>query len=242
MSDLMRVQKFLAHQGIASRRSIEKMINDKRIAVNGTVITDQGIKIDPEKDHVAVDGMIVKVSDPHVYFWVNKPVGVISASSSSTGESIVVDLVHTHLRIYPVGRLDKDSEGLLLLTNDGELTHRLTHPKYHLDKRYRVFVNGQVTDKKITKLQTGIHLEEGITAEAQVTVLEETKEGTWLEFVIHEGKHRQIRRMCESVHLQVIQLIRTSVGPVELGNLEPGQNRPATKTEIATLKSLVGLG
>ncbi len=238
---VMRVQKFLAHRGIASRRSIEKMINDKRISVNGEVITEQGVKIDPETDIVAVDGMPVKMGETNVYYWINKPVGIISASSSSLGETTVVDLVNTNVRIYPVGRLDKDSHGLLLLTNDGELTHRLTHPKYHIDKTYQVVVTGQVTDHKIEKLQTGIRLEEGMTAEAEVEILEVTKEGTAIKFIIHEGKHRQIRRMCEAVNLQVVDLVRTAVGPIALDKLNVGEYRPATKSEISTLKSLVSL-
>lgn len=238
---MMRVQKFLAHQGIASRRAIEKMINDKRIAINGEVVTEQGTKIDPETDQVAVDGMVIKSAEKNVYYWINKPVGIISASSSRTGETTVVDLIKSHFRLYPVGRLDKDSHGLLLLTNDGELTHRLTHPKYHIDKTYRVVVTGQVTDRKIEKLQNGINLSEGITAPAQVELIEDTKDGTLLEFIIHEGKHRQIRRMCEMVGLQVVDLVRVAVGPIKLEKLEAGESRSATKTEIATLRSLVGL-
>ena len=237
----MRVQKFLAHQGIASRRAIEKMINDKRILINGEIVTEQGAKIDPEKDTVAVDGMVIKSAEKNVYYWINKPTGIISASSSRTGETTVVDLVKSHVRLYPVGRLDKDSHGLLLLTNDGELTHRLTHPRYHIDKTYRVVVTGQVTDRKIEKLQTGIKLSEGMTAPAQVELIEDSKEGTLLEFIIHEGKHRQIRRMCEMVGLQVIDLVRIAVGPIKLEKLGLSESRPATKTEISTLRSLVGL-
>jgi pseudouridine synthase len=237
----MRVQKFLAHQGIASRRAIEKMINDGRIVINGKIVTEQGTKVDPEKDKIAVDGKVIKSKETNVYYWINKPVGIISAASSRAGDTTVVDLVDSNVRMYPVGRLDKDSEGLLLLTNDGELTHRLTHPKYHIDKTYRVFVVGHISDKKITQLETGILLEEGMTAPATVNVIEETKEGTWLEFIIHEGKHRQIRRMCEKVNLQVVTLIRTAMGPVKLQPLVIGEYRPATKSEISTLKSLVGL-
>lgn len=238
---MMRVQKFLANQGIASRRTIEKMINDGRIGINGKVVTVQGTKIDPTKDKVAVDGKIIKSTSEFIYYWVNKPVGVISASSSSTGEDVVTDLVDTSVRIYPVGRLDKDSHGLLLLTNDGELTHRLTHPKYHIDKTYKVLVAGEITDKKIEKLQTGIHLEEGLTAPAQVEVIESDKTGTVLEFIIHEGKHRQIRRMCEIVDLHVVDLIRTHVGPIALGKISLGKSRKASTKEIVALKSLVGL-
>lgn len=237
----MRVQKFLAHQGIASRRTIEKMINGGRISINGKVITEQGTKIDPSLDKVAVDGKNIKATSEFAYYWVNKPIGIISASNSNVGESVITDLVDTPIRIYPVGRLDKDSQGLILLTNDGELTHRLTHPKYHIDKTYKVLVTGDLTEAKIEKLQTGIHLEEGKTAPAQVEVIESDKTGAWLQFVIHEGKHRQIRRMCEVVGLHVVDLIRTHVGPISLGKIGLGKSRKATTKEIATLKSLVGL-
>jgi pseudouridine synthase len=217
------------------------MINGGRISVNGTVITEQGTKIDPTSDKVAVDGKVIKATSEFVYYWVNKPVGIISASNSSVGESVVTDLVDTPIRSYPVGRLDKDSQGLILLTNDGELTHRVTHPKYHIDKTYRVIVTGQVTEHKISKLQTGIHLSEGTTAPAQVELIEDTKFGTLLEFIIHEGKHRQVRLMCEMVGLQVIDLVRIAVGPIKLEKLGLGESRRATKTEISTLRSLVGL-
>lgn len=232
-----RVQKFLAHQGIASRRTIEKMINAGRISVNGVVVTEQGTKIDPALDKVAVDGQLIQTESELVYFFIHKPAGIISAATSKYGETTVVDLVDSPARLYPVGRLDKDSEGLLMLTNDGELTHRLTHPRYHLDKTYEVEIEGVVSDKKLNKLRQGILLDEGMTAPAVVELLSEN----WLRFIIHEGKNRQIRRMCAAVNVRVTRLIRTAIGPIKLGNLPLGHWRPATPQEILTLKSLVGM-
>lgn len=234
----IRLQKFLAHQDVASRRSIEKMISAGRILVNGKQITEQGTKVDPEKDKVSVDGKLIKVKDELVYYWLNKPVGYLSAASSKYGESTVADLVKSDKRIYPVGRLDKDSQGLLLLTNDGELTHRLTHPKFHLDKTYAVQVVGNVSESKLEKLRSGIELEEGLTLPAVVNQVDTDV----LEFIIHEGKHRQIRRMCAAVRLHVSGLIRVQFGPIKLGKLQTGEFRIANKQEIETLKQLVGLG
>lgn len=232
-----RLQKFLAHQDVASRRAIEKMIAAGRIAVNGQLVTEQGTKIDPEKDAVSVDGKPIKVKNELVYYWLNKPVGYLSAATSKYGEATVTDLINSTKRIYPVGRLDKDSQGLMLLTNDGELTHRLTHPKFHLEKTYQVRVVGHISEAKLEKLRTGIELEEGITLPAKV---EQINDDT-LEFIIHEGKHRQIRRMCVAVRLHVNQLIRTTFGPIKLGKLQIGQFRTATQEEIQLLRQHVGL-
>lgn len=233
----LRVQKFLANQGVASRRSIEKMIGEGRVSVNGQVVSKQGVKIDPDKDKVSVDEELIKSKDQLVYYWLNKPVGIISAASSKYGESTVADLVQSEKRVYPVGRLDKDSQGLILLTNDGELTHRLTHPKYHIDKTYQVRVVGKITQNKLELLRSGIELEEGITKPAQVTEVEDQ----CLQFTIHEGKHRQIRRMCAEVNFHVTELIRTDFGPIKLGHLQLGNSRKATDEEITTLKQLVKL-
>lgn len=240
-SNLMRVQKFLAHQGVASRRTIEKMINAGRITINGIVVTQQGVKVDPVNDTVTVDGLPIKTSAEYIYLWINKPVGIISAATSKYGETTVVDLVDVTTRVYPVGRLDKDSQGLLLLTNDGELTHRLTHPRYHFNKTYTVTVSGNVTDKKLARLRNGIQLEEGMTAPAQVEVLNQTNGKTTMQFVIHEGRNRQIRRMCAVVDLLVVDLIRTAFGPIDLADLAVGESRFASFKEVEELKSLVGL-
>jgi len=234
---LIRLQKFLADQGVASRRAIEKMIAAGRIAVNGEMIIKQGVKIDPAVDIVSVDTKPIKLSSNYVYYWLNKPVGIISAASSKYGETTVADLIQSDKRIYPVGRLDKDSQGLILLTNDGELTHRLTHPKYHLDKTYQVTVTGHISETKLEQLRTGIELEEGMTLPAKI---EEIEPGC-LEFTIHEGKHRQIRRMCAAVRLHVETLTRVKFGPVVLGHLKIGDYRPATTEEISSFRQLVGL-
>lgn len=240
MAELMRLQKFLAHQGYGSRRSVEKMISDKRITINGTLITEQGTKVDPDTDQVRVDNDLVQQVEELVYFWLNKPVGVVSSRASQDGEPTVIDLVETTYWVYPVGRLDKDSRGLLLLTNDGLLTHKLTHPKFHIDKTYEVCVTGKVTEKKLNHLRNGVRLEEGTTAPAQVDLIDSTS-NTRLRFIIHEGKNRQIRRMCEIVGLSVVDLVRVSFGPITLGNLKEGAWKKATSAEINTLRNLVGI-
>jgi len=234
---LIRLQKFLAQQGIASHRSIEKMIADRKIFVNGQLVTKQGTKVDPDKDVIKVNDQTIHRSDEFVYYWLNKPVGILSAASSKYGEQTVADLVHSSRRVYPVGRLDKDSQGLILLTNDGALTHRLTHPKFHLDKTYVVEVVGHISQEKLDKLRNGIELEEGTTLPATVNEIGENV----LEFIIHEGKHRQIRRMCATVRLHVESLTRVQFGPIKLGKLQLGESRLATHQEIQTLKQLVGL-
>jgi 23S rRNA pseudouridine2605 synthase len=250
MAKPQRVQKFLAHQGIGSRRSIEKMINAGRIAVNDQVITEQGTKIDPDTDRVAVDGQVIENQGANVYYWLNKPAGVVSSSVSQAGEPTVLDHIDSPVRIYPVGRLDKESRGLMLLTNDGLLTHRLTHPKFHINKTYEVTVTGKITAKGLYKLRTGIPLVEGKTAPAQVELIApetavknpgRTSDEHRLRFMIHEGKFRQIRRMCTAVNLTVVDLIRTGFGPFGLKDLAEGEYRPATAEELATLRRLVGL-
>lgn len=235
----IRVQKFLATQGVASRREVEKMINAGRISVNGEVISIQGTKINPDVDAVAVDGKVVKPQSSLVYYKLHKPVGYTSTTSHKQDEHTVTDLVPPDVRLYPIGRLDKDSEGLILLTNDGELTHKLIHPKYHVDKVYRVLVYGQITPAKLKLLRTGIKLEEGATLPAKVEKLNKEGDQTWLQFTIREGKHRQIRRMCGTVDLHVRRLIRDHFGPITLGNLKTGQAKLLNQKEIDALKTAV---
>lgn len=233
----IRLQKWLAAQGVGSRRAVEKMIASGRIEVDGVKIIKQGVKIDPVKQAVRVDGKIVKQQPQLEYYLVNKPRGIVSASKSQDGTPVVTDLVSSSKRLFPVGRLDKDSQGLIILTNDGELTHRLTHPKYHLPKTYIVRVRGKISQKAIDKLSGGIELSEGMTAPAQVA-----KSGKHeLTITIHEGKYRQIRRMCQAVDLTVEELTRTRVAHLVLGDLAAGAFRGLTAGEAAGLRAAVGL-
>ena len=236
-----RLQKVLARAGIASRRKCEEMIAAGRVRVNGQTVCEPGTQIDAESDGVEVDGQPIAISTPRVYWLVNKPVGYLSAVSDPRGRPTVLDLVGSQERLYPVGRLDLDSEGLILLTNDGELAQRLTHPSFEHEKEYHVWVDGLPTQRSLQRLREGIELEDGFTWPAQVHVLREEEGGTWLRFVIHEGRKRQLRRMCEAVGHTVRRLIRVRMGPLSLGDLPAGESRALTQAELGALKEAVTL-
>lgn len=235
----IRLNKYLASRGVASRRNIDKLISDKHIEVNGVVVSELGTKVDPLKDKIKIDGEEIKYESPMAYLILNKPKGVLSATSDEMGRKVVVDLVDSSKVLHPVGRLDQDSRGLILLTNDGELSHKLTHPKYHIDKTYLVTVVGEVTDWILKELREGINLKDGKTAPAKVEI--DGKEGsrTILKFTIYEGRHRQIRRMCGAVNLEVLDLQRIAIGPIEIGSLAEEKSRPLTAAEVDMLKKLV---
>lgn len=241
-----RLQRFLAHAGVASRRKAEGLIRAGRVRVNGQVVTELGIKVDATRDSITVDEQPITTSrsSPRTYIILHKPKSVLSTTVDPLGRHTVLDIVQTASRIYPVGRLDRDSEGLILLTNDGELTYRLTHPKYEHQKEYRVLVDGQPDKCALQLLREGVNLEEGVTWPAKVIVdtsrsterMTEQQEGTWLQIVIHEGRKRQLRRMCRVVGHPVRRLIRVRMGPLVLGELQPGEWRQLTTREVKTLK------
>ena len=241
-----RLQRFLAHAGVASRRKAEGLIRAGRVRVNGQVVTELGIKVDATRDSITVDEQPITTSrsSPRTYIILHKPKSVLSTTVDPLGRHTVLDIVQTASRIYPVGRLDRDSEGLILLTNDGELTYRLTHPKYEHQKEYRVLVDGQPDKCALQLLREGVNLEEGVTWPAKVIVdtsrsterMTEQQEGTWLQIVIHEGRKRQLRRMCRVVGHPVRRLIRVRMGPLMLGELQPGEWRQLTTREVRTLK------
>ncbi len=237
-----RLHKFLSRAGVASRRRCEELIAAGRVKVNGETVSLPGIKVDPEHDRVEVDGRPVTLPQGHVYWLLNKPAGYVSTVRDPQGRPTVVDLVHQAQRLYPVGRLDQDSEGLLLLTDDGELTQRLTHPSYEHEKEYQVLVKGRPTQSTLQRLRSGVELEDGVTSAADVTVTRSEAGGTWLRFVIHEGRKRQLRRMGDAVGHPVIRVIRVRMGPLRLGDLEPGRYRPLTAQEQTELLQAVGLG
>ena len=236
-----RLHKVLARAGVASRRKCEDLIAAGRVQVNGRTVTDLGSKVNPDRDLITVDGEPITVPGRCAYLLVNKPAGCVSTVHDPQGRPTVMDLVPARERLYPVGRLDMDSEGLLLLTNDGELTQRLTHPSYEHEKEYHVWVDGKPTRRTLQRLREGIELEDGFTWPAEVAFLRRQSGGTWLRFVIHEGRKRQLRRMCQSVGHPVRRLIRMRMGPLRLGDLEPGQHRPLTKHEQELLRRAVGL-
>lgn len=232
MAPVVRLQKHLAACGIASRRKAEEMIVSGRIAVNGRIITELGTKIDPAKDQVSVDGQTVSREDKKVYLKLFKPRGVVSSCRRQAGEKTVLDLVKDFpYRLYPIGRLDKDSEGLLLLTNDGELANRLMHPRYEHEKEYIVNVEFRITNDELRRLKSGIIIEGRKTLPAKVKPLGLTA----FSIILKEGKKRQIRKMIEAVGNRVVDLKRIRIQNIKLGNLRPGEHTSLTQSEIKSL-------
>ena len=232
-----RLQKMLADCGVASRRKAEAMIASGRVAVNG-VRAAIGDKVDVKKDRVTVDGELVRPVEEKLYIMVYKPRGYLTAMSDDRGRKCVSELVEElGTRVYPVGRLDKDSEGLLLMTNDGEFANLIAHPSTHVPKVYRVTVRPGVTEAQLTRLAVGVEIDGRMTAPASVRVLEQQPGRVVLEFVLHEGRNRQIRNMCEAVGLEVARLKRTAIGAVKLGMLPQGRFRELTPDEVRRLRT-----
>lgn len=229
-----RLQKVLARAGLGSRRVCEDLIADGRVTVNGDVAV-LGRRVDPEHDAVALDGVPVIVRDDLVYYLLNKPAGYVSTASDPEGRATVVELVPATPRVFPVGRLDYDTEGLLLLTNDGDLTHLLTHPRFGVVKTYLAEVEGDPSPATVRALREGVELDDGRTAPARVTVVQRRDTTAALELGIHEGRNRQVRRMCEAVGHPVIRLVRTRIGPLRDGALKPGTWRALSPAEVRRL-------
>lgn len=239
---MIRLQKILAQAGVASRRAAEEMILAGRVRVNGKVITELGTKADPSEDRIEVDGKPITAVEKKVYYVLNKPVGYVSTMKDPQGRPSLADLTSgVKERVFPVGRLDYDTSGILIVTNDGELAHLLAHPKKEIDKFYKAKVRGVPTEKELEKLRKGILLDDGITAPARVRILSIHKNNAWLEIIIHEGRNRQVRRMCEAVGYPVLKLKRVRIGTLEAGELKPGELRRLTDKEIDKLKILTGL-
>lgn len=238
----MRVQKFLARAGVASRRGSEDLMTEGRVAVNGEVVTSLGSKIDPRVDVVTVDGREVHLGDAVVYLALNKPAGVVTTMSDPQGRPTVASLVPVaeHPGLFPVGRLDQDTTGLLLFTTDGELSHRLLHPRWKVAKTYRATVDGRLTGGEADRLRAGIELDDGTTQPAEVEILSAGKTSTAL-VVIREGRKRQVRRMFSAVGHPVLELQRTTFGPITLGALREGEVRVLTQHEIDALRRVVGM-
>jgi 23S rRNA pseudouridine2605 synthase len=231
----MRLAKHLAHAGVASRRSAETLIVAGRVSVEGEIVTDPARDVG-EEDSVEVDGRAVAGPEPRVLYAVNKPVGVLSTARDTHRRSTVVELVPAQgLRLYPVGRLDADSSGLILLTNDGELANRLTHPRFEVEKTYRATVGGgPVGDDALTALRGGVELDDGPTAPARVRRVR----ANVIELAIHEGRNRQVRRMCAAVGHPVLELRRIGFGPLRLDALKPGEHRRLSAAEVERLRKL----
>lgn len=234
-----RLQKVIAQAGITSRRKAETLILEGKVKVNGKVVTELGVKVDPKKDKIEVNGIPLEREEP-VYYLLYKPRGVISSVSDEKGRKTVTDFVETDYRIFPVGRLDYDTSGAIILTNDGEFAQLLTHPKHEIEKVYVAKVRGIPTGEKIKMLRKGVMLEDGKTAPAKVKVLsvDRKKNVAIIRITIHEGRNRQVRRMFEAVGHEVVKLKRERIAFLDLKGMNPGDVRPLKPIEVKHLREL----
>jgi 23S rRNA pseudouridine2605 synthase len=234
----VRLSKYLADAGIASRRKSEKLISDGRVKVNGEIVREQGRLINPDLDMVEIDGTKVQAQDK-IYLMLNKPAGYLSSTFDPQGRPTVMELLKgIKGRLYPVGRLDLDTRGLLLLSNDGDFTNLIIHPRYHIEKKYQAQVEGLITPEAVETLTRGVHLEDGPTAPARVKVLKCERGSTLIEIVIHEGRKRQVKRMLAAVGFPVISLSRIALAFLTLEDLPEGQYRPLQPDEVDGLREL----
>lgn len=234
-----RIQKILSEMGITSRRKAEELMIEGRVTVNGQIAT-LGMKADPSKDHIKLDGKLLIRPEPKVYIMLNKPKNVVTSLHDPEGRPTVKDFLKgIKYRVYPVGRLDYDSEGLLLLTNDGDFAHAVLHPSKKIPKTYLVKVKGVPEEEEIDKIKTGVKLTDGLTAPARVKKVRTTENNSWLEMTIYEGRNRQIKRMLEKIGHPVLKLKRIKINGIELGKLEPGGYRYLTAEEMDKIKKEV---
>lgn len=233
---LIRLQRFMASAGIASRRRCEEYIVAGRVTVDGKIVTELGTKVDPQRQVITVDGEVLR-SKRHVYYMLNKPPGIVSTSHDESGRLRVIDLVESNERVYTVGRLDKSSEGLILVTNDGDWANQLTHPRYGVPKTYWVRVVGQPANEILDRLRSGIRLAEGMARADSVRVRKQFQHCTDLEIVLREGRNREIRRIMAHVGHKVVLLKRIAIGPIRLGELPSGAYRDLTPAELASVQS-----
>lgn len=228
----------MAHAGIASRRKSEEIIKKGRVKVNGKLVTEMGFKVDPKKDIIEVDGRVIE-EEEKIYLKLYKPRGYVTTVDDPRGRKTVLDLISDiDQRIYPVGRLDLDTSGLLLLTNDGDFTYKITHPSYELDKEYIVVVNGQLDNRQLEKFKKGIRLEEKKTSNAQIRQLNQDNKNTTYKVIIHEGLNRQIRRMFDKIGYKVVSLKRVRIGNISLGSLNVGEHKKLSRKELQNLLSI----
>lgn len=232
-----RLQKYLAEGGIASRRKCEEYILQGKVQVNGKTITELGVKVNPEKDKITFEGKNVKQEERKVYILLNKPIGYVTTSDEQFGRDKVLDLVKVRERVVPVGRLDMYTSGALILTNDGDFVYKVTHPKHEITKTYTVTVKGIIKNEEVEQLRKGVKIDDYTTRPAKVKILktDEEKDISRLEITIHEGKNRQVRRMCESVGRRVIALHRSKIGNIGVKDIELGKWRYLKDFEVKTL-------
>lgn len=234
----MRLQKYMAHCGVASRRKCEEYIAEGRVKINGEIVKEMGRTVDLSKDKVYLDSKRLKLKKVHSYYLLNKPVGVVSTVSDEKDRLTVVDLIESNERLYPVGRLDIDTTGLIILTDDGELTNKLTHPSNNIDKTYIATVEGTPNKTELDMLRVGIKVGKEKFAPAKVKILKKFDSDCILEIIIHEGKNHEVKIMCEKIGHPVKKLKRIKLGNLELGDLQVGNYRELTEEEIVYLKEL----
>lgn len=240
----LRLQVFLARAGMGSRRQMERAVADGRVTVDGNLVKTMGVKVDPESAVVTLDGRPARLPKAHTYVILNKPRGALSTVRDERRRQTVMDLLPAlwrKARIYPVGRLDLDSDGLILMTNDGELAHRLMHPRYRHEREYRVTVTTKPDQDTLDRLCQGIELEDGKTASATVEIVERDGSNTVLRMVLRQGKNRQIRRMMSACRLEVVELRRVRLGGIDLGELSPGESRELDDDERRQLLAGAGM-
>ncbi|URZ06694.1 pseudouridine synthase [Clostridium felsineum] len=233
-----RLQKYMAECGVASRRKCEKMIEEGRVEVNGIIVTELGFKVNPQKDKVRLDKKEIKLEDKKVYAILNKPKGYLTAVSDYRGKKTVIDLLNFKERVFPVGRLDFNTSGLLIVTNDGDIFNKIMHPRQNINKCYLATVKGKPKFKDLESLRKGVDIGGYVTKEAEVTMVSSTEQTSVLKIIIHEGKKRQVRRMCGAVGFPVEELKRISIGKIELKDLKEGNVRILSKEEVEYLKNL----
>ena len=244
MTEAMRLQKFLSKAGVASRRKAEALMLEGRVSVNGRACTELGTTVVPETDRVEVDGALVELPASHVYLLLNKPRGYITSLDDPHDRPIITDLLPERMpRVWPVGRLDWDSEGLLILTDDGDLTQALTHPSHHVPKGYAVKIRGRLADdsRVLDELKKGVEIDGHDSGGANIAVRGHTDKHTWLEFVLEEGRNRQIRKMCEAVGWTVLRLRRVAIGPLTIEGISPGDYRSLSSKEVLSLYDAAGV-
>lgn len=233
----MRINRYIASCGITSRRKADELIREGNVSVNGQKITEPGLEVDETKDIVEVSGVVITLGEEKVYYALHKPIGYISAVSDNRGRKTVVELIDTPHRLYPVGRLDYMSEGLLLLTNDGEFTNRMIHPRYHIEKTYLVCVSGKEPKNIKDLFQRGIRIDGYKTKPADIVLLDRKGEILTYRITLFEGRNRQIRKMFQSLNMKVLSLKRISIGKLQIGDLKEGSYRRLTEQELAYFKT-----
>ena len=232
-----RLQKFLANSGIAARRKCEEYILQGKVKVNGSVVKELGTKVKPEKDVIEFNGKVVKLEDKKIYILLNKPIEYVTTASDQFDRPTVLDLVKIKEKVLPVGRLDMYTSGALILTNDGDFMYKVTHPKYEIEKTYTVTVRGIVTEEDVKKISAGVEIEDYVSGKAKVKILKTNEEKNFsrLQITIHEGKNREVRKMCEAIGKKVLALHRRKIGNLDVKNLELGQWRYLTDKEVQEL-------